>query len=105
MRKEKIEDVKKVALALWESDGQVSIFLDPQYEAVTPSTYQMKTEPFDLPRTIIKEGTIDAKVLEELNKEEGWLINTLKNYHQTELKDVLLATFDCKNNLKIFLYK
>ncbi|WP_420490705.1 DUF421 domain-containing protein [Neobacillus drentensis] len=105
LRKEKIEDVKKVALALWESDGQMSIFLDPQYQALTPSTYQMKTESFDLPRTIIKEGTIDAKVLVEFNKEEGWLINTLKNHHQTELKNVLLATIDHKNNLKIFLYR
>ncbi|MCL6573083.1 MAG: DUF421 domain-containing protein, partial [Bacillus sp. (in: Bacteria)] len=46
LRKEKVEDVKKVALALWEPDGKISFFLDPQYEAITPAFYQMKTEPF-----------------------------------------------------------
>ncbi|MDR7239957.1 DUF421 domain-containing protein [Neobacillus drentensis] len=105
LRKEKIEDVNKVALALWESDGKISIFLDPKYEALTPAIYQMKTEPFDLPRTIIKEGKIDSTVFAEINKEEGWLINTLNNHHQTEVNNVLLATIDRKKDLKVFLYK
>ncbi|KLT18607.1 DUF421 domain-containing protein [Neobacillus vireti] len=105
LRKEKIVEVKKVALALWESDGRISIFLDPQYEAITPSTYQLQTEPFELPRTIIKEGKIDFQVLKQINKEEGWLINELMNHHQTEVNRVLLATINRKNDLKVFVYK
>ncbi len=35
LRKEKIEDVKKVALAFWEAEGKMSIFLDPKYMPVT----------------------------------------------------------------------
>jgi uncharacterized membrane protein YcaP (DUF421 family) len=105
LRKEKIEDVKKVALAMWESDGKISIFLDPLYEAITPSTCQMKTAPFDMPRTIIKEGKIDFQMLKEINKEEGWLISSLKNHHQTEVNNVLLANVDRKYNLNVFLYK
>lgn len=105
LRKGKVEDVKKVALALWESDGKISIFLDPQYESLTPSTYQMKTEPFDLPRTIIREGKIYNKGIKQLNKDEDWLINTLKNQYQTDLENVLLGTIDRKNNLQLFLYK
>jgi uncharacterized membrane protein YcaP (DUF421 family) len=104
LRKEKIEDVKKVALALWESDGKISVFLDPQYEAITPATYQMKTEPFELPRTIIKEGKIDLKELGQINMEEGWLINTLRSHHQAEVGNVLLATIDRNKALKVFLY-
>lgn len=105
LRKEKIEDAKKVELALWESDGKLSIFLEPQYEAITPSTYQMKTEPFDLPKTIIKEGKINSQALTQINLEESWLITTLKNLHQTDVNKVLLATIDRKNNLKVFLYE
>lgn len=70
LRKEKVEDVKKVALAMWESDGTISIFLDPKYQAVTPSLYDMKTESFALPRTIIKEGKIDLQELKQINKNE-----------------------------------
>jgi uncharacterized membrane protein YcaP (DUF421 family) len=105
LRKEKIEDIKKVALALWESDGTISIFLDPQYEPLTPSTYNLHTEPFDLPKTIIKEGKINVKQLEQINKDVGWLMNSLKNLHQTDVNNVLLATIDSKDNVKVFLYK
>jgi uncharacterized membrane protein YcaP (DUF421 family) len=104
LRKEKIEDVKKVALALWESDGKISIFLDPKYDTLTPATYQMKLEPFDLPQTLIKEGKIDYSVLQQLNMEERWLVNTLQNSHQTEVHNVLLATIDSKKKIKTFLY-
>ena len=105
LRKEKIEDVKKVALALWESDGKLSIFLDPQYEAITPSTYQMTTKPFDLPQTIIREGKIVHHTLKEKNKDEGWLVDTLNQTHQTGIQNVLLATIDGEYNLRVFFYK
>jgi uncharacterized membrane protein YcaP (DUF421 family) len=105
LREKKVEDVKKVALALWEADGKVSVFLDPKYNPVTPATYQMVTEPFDLPKTIIKEGTIYSNVLKQMNKEEGWVVDKLENIYNTNIKNVLLATIDQKDNLKVFLYK
>lgn len=105
LRKEKVEDIKKVALALWESDGKISFFLEPKYEALTPASYQKKVEPFDLPQTIIKEGSIDLKELKRSALGEEWLINTLRSQHHTEVGNVLLGTIDRSNNLKIFLYK
>lgn len=105
LREEKVEDVKKVALALWEADGKVSVFLDPKYEPITPSTYNLATEPFDLPITIVKEGKINFQELLQINKPEDWLIAALKNQHQTDVRNVLLATIDRKSNLKVFLYK
>jgi uncharacterized membrane protein YcaP (DUF421 family) len=105
LREEKVEDVKKVALALWEADGKVSVFLDPKYNPITPATYKMKPEPFDLPKTIIKEGTISSNVLKQLDKDEVWVVEKLENLYHTNIKNVLLATIDQKDNLKVFLYK
>lgn len=105
LRKQKVDDVKKVALALWESDGSMSVFLDPNYEVLTPAAYQKKPEPFDLPRTVIKEGKIDVDELSQIDLGEEWLINTLRSGHQTEVSNVLLATIDCKRNLNVFFYK
>ncbi|MEH7074907.1 DUF421 domain-containing protein [Neobacillus drentensis] len=105
LRKERIDDVKKVALALWESDGKISTFLDPKYEALTPSSYPMKIEPFDLPKTIIKEGKIDISALEEINVEEEWIVNRLQTFHQVDVSKVLLCTIDKKKNVTVFLYK
>lgn len=104
LREEKVEDVKKVALAIWEADGKISVFLDPQYEPVTPSSLQIKTEPFDFPRTIIREGKINFEQLKQINKNEEWVVSNLKNLYKTEIKNVLLATIDNKDNFKVFLY-
>lgn len=104
LRGEKVDDVKKVALAIWESDGKLSVFLDPKYEAITPSHYKLKTEAFYLPKTIIKEGKIDFNKLSKINKNEDWVISILKSLYNTDVKNVLLATIDGKGNLNVFLY-
>lgn len=105
LRERKIEDVQKVALAIWEADGKLSVFLDPKYEPLTPSSIQMAAEPFNFPRTIIKEGKINYEVLKQVHKDEGWIVSNLENIYQTEVQDVLLATLDNKDSLKVFLYK
>ncbi len=105
LREAKAADVKKVALAIWEADGKLSVFLDPQYEAITPALYKIQTEPLNFPRTIIKEGKIITKELEQIHKDEDWVISNLENLYKTGLKNVLLGTVDNKGNLTAFLYK
>lgn len=105
LREEKVEDVKKVALAIWEADGKISVFLHPKYEPITPSSLQLETEPFDLPRTIIKEGKINFKELNQIHRDEVWVASSLESLYQTEIKNVLLATLDKKGNLRVFLYR
>ena len=105
LREEKVEDIKKVALATWEPDGKISVFLHPKYEPITPSSLNIEAEPFNLPRMVIKEGKINFKELKELHKDESWIVSKLESLYQTELKNVLLASLDNKDNLKVFLYK
>ncbi|MEH7117304.1 DUF421 domain-containing protein [Neobacillus vireti] len=105
LREEKVMDLKKVAIAIWEADGKISVFLDPKYEPITPAFCQMKTDPFEFPRTIIKEGRIISEVLKQIHKDESWVISALDHSYKTEVKNVLLATLDSKENLKVFLYK
>lgn len=94
-----------MALAIWEADGKISVFIDPKYEPITPAACQMNTDPFELPRTIIKEGRFNLAELKQIHKNETWVISALERLYQTEVKDVLLATLDSKDNLKVFLYK
>lgn len=42
LRKEKVDDVKKVAFATWEPDGKISVFLQPKYEPITPSSLKIE---------------------------------------------------------------
>lgn len=105
LRQEKVDDVKKVALAIWEPNGKFSVFLHPEYEPITPSSLNLKTEPFNFPRTIIKEGNLIFEELKELQKDESWVVSKLESLYQAEVKNILLATLDNKDNLKVFLYK
>lgn len=104
-RKEKIDDLKKVSLALWEPDGTISFFVSPSNQTVTRGDLNIITDPFDFPITVVKEGNIDKSVLKQIDKDESWLISALKTNHNVDLHDVLLATMDKNNVLKIFLYK
>lgn len=105
MRKVQIEDVQNVALALWESDGSISFFLDSQYQPLTPADLHLVTKPFDLPKTIIKDGQIDIEELSKVNKNEKWVKGQIKSTYNLEVSQILLATIDNQENLKIFIYK
>ncbi|NHM30246.1 DUF421 domain-containing protein [Neobacillus terrae] len=104
LREEKVDDVKKVSLAIWEADGKISFFLNPKYQPLTPASFNMETEPFNLPCIVIKEGKINSKELKQIKKDESWVISRLESLYHTEVKNVLLATLDEKDNLKVFLY-
>lgn len=104
MRKEQIEDIKKVALALWESDGTISFFLESQHQPLTPADMQFVTTPFNLPKTIIKEGQIDFEELNKVGKDEKWVKQQLKSTYNLDVSEILLATIDNQENLKIVMY-
>lgn len=48
---------------------------------------------------------IDQNKLYETGKDENWLKSKIKQNHQVEIKDILLATVDRSGSVQIFLYK
>ncbi len=105
LRKKKVDDAKKVALALWEPTGTISVFLFPQYEPATKQDLHIAPKPFNFPRPIIKEGYIDFHELQVLGKDVNWLKQELQTKFNVHTDQVLLATLDETNSIKIFLYK
>ncbi|TMU83578.1 DUF421 domain-containing protein [Bacillus sp. BHET2] len=105
LRKQQIEEVQKVAIALWEPGGEISFFLKSQYQPVTHQDFALPSNPFDLPTPIIEDGRINLSELLKLNKNELWLHNQLKNYYHVTVQDVLLATIDKQDQINIYLYK
>ncbi|MNR36666.1 hypothetical protein D3C85_1546170 [compost metagenome] len=61
LRKQQIEDIDKVALALWEPGGMVSVFLEPQHQSVTAQDMAIPIDPFSLVKPIIIQGAYDEK--------------------------------------------
>ena len=104
LRKQQIEDPEKVAKALFESDGRISCFLKADHQTVTNLDLNLTPSPFDLPATIIREGSINKKELFRLGKNEEWLVSELKIVHQKKVKEILLGTLDQQGSLNVFLY-
>ncbi|WP_155591049.1 DUF421 domain-containing protein [Lysinibacillus cavernae] len=104
LRKEKIEEVQHVALALWEPDGSISSFLQTQYQTPTRADLNVKSEPFFLPTVLIKEGKIDYHELNKTMFADDWLKDQLTSTYNVTIEDVLLATIDQHNKLQVFLY-
>lgn len=101
LRKEKVEDVQKVVRAIWEPGGTISIFLDTQYQPLTPSDMKIETPPFNLNRPIIYEGKIDMRLLQEMGKDLVWLKDKIgPNYR--DFHEVSLATIDEKKNVRVY---
>lgn len=103
LRKEKIEAVHQIALAQWEPDGTISFFLSPQLQALTPEDMQLVKKPFSFPVTIIKEGKIDFNALQQSGKDSAWLENKFLIFN-VNAQDILLATLDGNDDMKIYLY-
>ncbi len=101
LRKEKVENVEKVSLAVWEPGGTISIFIDTQYQPLTPSDMKVKTQPFSLTRPIIVEGVTDLSLLNELGKDISWLKNKIAPIY-TDIRDCVLATVDDNENVRIY---
>lgn len=105
LRKEKAEDIQKVALALWEPVGDISVFLKTEYQPITPSIMGTPVKSFEIPKTIVKEKNIIHKELQQLGKNEEWLLHKLTLAHKNiKINDILLATIDENENVNLFLY-
>jgi uncharacterized membrane protein YcaP (DUF421 family) len=105
LRKQQIEEVHKVAIALWEPGGEISFFLKPQYQPVTHQELSLPFKPFDLPAPVIEDGRINLSELQKLNQNEFWLHEQLKKSYNVTVHEVLLATMDKQAQIRIYLYK
>ncbi|GIN89077.1 DUF421 domain-containing protein [Siminovitchia terrae] len=103
-RKDKIDDIHKVALALWEPDGTISFFLKQNYQTITKKDLKIKGNKFSLPRTIIKEGKIDINEMKKIHKDELWLRDKIKSVYHVDISEILLATVDDKEQINVLLY-
>ena len=84
LRKNKVRSIEDVEYAILEEDGNLSVF---EYNN------EKKKSPYPLP--LILDGKVDRETLKNLNKDDIWLSNILKD-NKVELKDVFYAFFGNK---------
>lgn len=101
LRKEKVEDIHKVSLAIWEPGGTISVFMETQFQPVTPADLNLVTQPFTISKPIIIDGKIDMSLLQDMNKDLDWLHTKIASTH-SKLSDVILATVTDDEDVRVY---
>ena len=95
-------NLDEVDYAIMEANGKVSIFPKGENKPATLKDLKLKVEKQSLCSNVIIDGKIMHRNLENMHKDENWLIKQLK-VKGKKLDEILLATLDL--NEKLILYE
>ncbi len=101
LRQKNAFQLSDVELAVFETNGQVSVLKKTAQSSVTPSQLGLITEKTKAPSLVIEQGKIIDEALEESGFNKEWLIGELGKKGILELKDVYAAQVDSKGQLYI----
>lgn len=98
LREKGIVDIEDVEFAVLETSGKLSVILKSQHRPVTPADLGIDTPYEGLPTVLVMDGNIMKKNLKDIDLDEKWLHEVLK---ERELcpKKVLLATLGTDGRL------
>lgn len=92
-------DISKIDYALMETNGQISFLKKSKYESVTNEDLKITKPKNGLSLNLIIDGSVVKENLKTINKDEKWLKTKIG---KNKIKDVLLATIDNQNKIKIY---
>ncbi len=93
LRIKEVLELKTVQYAILETNGELSVFLYPQYRPATADEAKIQTQSQSLPVTVIEDGKLLTKNLPHAHKTTAWVRKTLRE-HKTTVKDTYLLTVD-----------
>jgi len=86
IRSRGIDNPSQIQFAVLESSGSLSVIEKGKSHS-------------KIPFPLIKDGNIDNRVLETLNKDKEWLMNKLKDKGYSDIKNIFLCILDSNDNL------
>jgi uncharacterized membrane protein YcaP (DUF421 family) len=98
MREKGIVDPSEVEFAVLDTSGKLSIIPKSQHRPVISADLGMPTPYEGLPTVLVMDGSIMQKNLQDVDLDEKWLSEALKNHELTPRK-VLLATLGTDGRL------
>ena len=95
-------DINQIEYAIMEANGKISILPKSDYKPLTVADMQLKVPQERLCANVIIDGKVMHKNLENMNKNEKWLLHELKIKGYTKLESILLATLDSNDKVNIY---
>ena len=94
LRIKNVPNIADVEFAVLETNGQLSVIPKSQKRPTIPEDFYIITKYEGLPLTIISDGKLNSKNLQQGNKDLTWLKGELKKQTFDKIEDVLLASLD-----------
>ena len=93
LRLKEVLELHTVQYAILETNGELSVFLYPQYRPATAEEAGVSTQSQSLPVTVVEDGKLLKKNLPHARKTAAWVRKTLSR-HNTSIKNTYLLTVD-----------
>jgi uncharacterized membrane protein YcaP (DUF421 family) len=104
LRNQDVFSVTEVEYAILEPDGRLSVLKKQPYQQITKAEMKIHVPAVNyIPSEIIVDGKVIKNNLKELNLNEEWLHNQLKQQNITSVKDVFYA--EIQNDGTLFVDK
>lgn len=101
LRIKNVPNIADVEFAVLETNGQLSVFPKSQKRPTIPEDFHITTKFEGLPLTIISDGKLNSKNLQQDNKDLTWLKGELKKHSIDKIENVLLASLDSSGTLYV----
>lgn len=94
--------LSQVNCIIMETNGNISVIMNPRNSPVTPEDLNLKTEPVHLSYVVIDNGNLIHSNMKRLGLDKIWLNNQLKAHNLKSVKDVFYLSFE-RNSGEIVL--
>lgn len=88
-------DIRDVAYAIFETSGQLSVLpFGNQKPVVIEDVDKRKIKKASLTDVVVVDGVVSKSGLSEIGKTTDWLFKKLRIEEKSDLKNIMLATYD-----------
>lgn len=105
LREKGVFNIEDVEMAVFETNGQISILTKSEIQPITPRILGIPVERDHGPVIVISDGQMMKNSLQKLGYTKEWLIGEIQKQGAEEIKDVFLAQIDSKGNVYVDLYE
>ncbi|MGV3487648.1 MAG: DUF421 domain-containing protein, partial [Tuberibacillus sp.] len=104
LRKKNAFKIADVELAVFETNGELSVMKKSDYEPITPKVLGMQLEKEKRPYIVIQDGMVNDNMLQSAGYTKEWLYGEIQKHGAKTFSDVFVAQVDSKGNLYVDLY-
>lgn len=105
LRMKEVFSIQEVEYAILESNGDLSVMKKGPFQAPNKKDLNVLPEEPEIAMTLISDGVIYEDNLAEVDKDEQWLMDEIKQQNFSSVKEVFYAEYLSNRKLFVLPYK